>query len=103
MAWQLIAGVYMPISDNIDLGVKYRYFRTGKLNFNDSFTFPAVGAGTSGGTAFFDVHDRFSSHSVLASLVYNFGAPLPSAASAASAPAASAAASPATQTARTDR
>ena len=26
MAWQLIAGVYMPISDNIDLGLKYRLF-----------------------------------------------------------------------------
>ena len=43
-AWQLIAGVYMPISDNIDLGLKYRYFRTGKLNFNDTFIFAAVGA-----------------------------------------------------------
>ena len=36
-AWacQLLAGVYMPISDNVDVGLKYRYFRTGKLNFND--------------------------------------------------------------------
>jgi opacity protein-like surface antigen len=26
-AWQAIAGVTMPVSHNIDLGVKYRYFR----------------------------------------------------------------------------
>src|SRR6478672_7757957 len=30
-AYQLLAGVYMPISDNVDVGLKYRYFRTGKL------------------------------------------------------------------------
>ena len=42
-AWQLLAGVYMPISDNIDVGLKYRYFRTGKLNFNDEFAFSPVG------------------------------------------------------------
>ena len=42
-AYQLLAGVYMPISDNIDVGLKYRYFRTGKLNFNDEFAFSPVG------------------------------------------------------------
>ena len=31
-AWQLLAGVYMPLSENIDLGLKYRYFRTGSSN-----------------------------------------------------------------------
>ena len=40
-AWQLLAGVYAPISDNIDVGLKYRYFRTGHLNFNDNDAFVA--------------------------------------------------------------
>ena len=31
MAWQGIAGVYMPVGTNFDIGLKYRYFRTGKL------------------------------------------------------------------------
>ena len=32
-AWQLIAGARTAISANIDLGLKYRYFSTGKLDF----------------------------------------------------------------------
>ena len=35
-AWQLIAGIRAAISPNIDLGLKYRYFNTAKLNFRDS-------------------------------------------------------------------
>ena len=73
-AWQLLAGVYMPVSDNIDVGLKYRYFHTGNLDFNDSVTFAGVGAG-SGGVAAFDAGNHYSSHSLLASLVFNFGAP----------------------------
>ena len=72
-AYQLIAGARMPVSDNVDVGLKYRYFRTGKLNFADEFDFVPVGAGLSGGTAFLDTSDRFSSHSLLASLIFNFG------------------------------
>ena len=34
-AYQLIAGVRYAISPNIDIGLKYRYFRTGKLDFAD--------------------------------------------------------------------
>ena len=67
-AYQAIAGVRVPISSNVDVGLKYRYFRTGKLNFQDSATL------TDAGVAFAN-SDKFSSHSVLASLVYNFGAP----------------------------
>src|SRR6185295_7326907 len=43
-AWQLLAGVYAPISDNIDIGIKYRYFRSSKLDMSDSAAFTA-GAG----------------------------------------------------------
>jgi opacity protein-like surface antigen len=71
-AWQLLAGVYAPVSDNIDVGLKYRYFRTGKLDFNNDFVFAGTEGG-SAGTAVFGIDDRFSSHSLLASLVYNFG------------------------------
>jgi len=80
-AYQGIAGVRAALSDNIDVGLKYRYFRTGRLNFDDTFTFTGVGNG-SGGTATFDARNRFSSHSLLLSLSYAFGgareaAPLP--------------------------
>jgi opacity protein-like surface antigen len=81
-AWQLRAGVYTPISDNLDIGLKYRYFRAGKSSGSDAFPFTA-GTGTcgtatcSGGTAFFDTDSRFTSHSLLASLVYNFASAAP--------------------------
>lgn len=72
-AWQLIAGVRTAVSQNIDVGLKYRYFRTGHLDFNDSVAFAGTGTG-SGGTVFLDAGNHFSSHSLLASLTYNFGA-----------------------------
>ena len=83
LAWQLLAGVYAPVSDNIDVGLKYRYFRSSNLNMNDTVAFAAgagpcgpVGAASpcSGGTATFGLSDHFASHSLLASLVYNFAA-----------------------------
>ena len=71
-AYQLLAGVRTAVSQNVDVGLKYRYFRTGKLNFNDDFGFVGVGTG-SGGTVFFDGSNKFSSHSLLASLIFNLG------------------------------
>jgi opacity protein-like surface antigen len=69
-AYQAIAGVRVPVSSNVDVGLKYRYFRTGKLNFANDATLADSGVAlTSNG--------HFSSHSVLASLIYNFGAPPP--------------------------
>ncbi|UYV14936.1 OmpA family protein [Porphyrobacter sp. ULC335] len=58
-AWQLIGGVRLAVTDNVDLGVKYRYFVA------DNFDFQA--ANGRGLTA------DYSAHSVLASLTYNFG------------------------------
>jgi opacity protein-like surface antigen len=77
-AWQLIAGAYMPVSSNIDIGLKYRYFRTRSTNSSQTFAFaaaaPTCGAvACSGGTATFFNDSRFSSSSLLASLIYNFG------------------------------
>lgn len=58
-AWQLLAGVRTPVTENLDVGLKYRYFRQDGLEFivSDSD----------------DFNTDFSSHSVLLSLTYNFG------------------------------
>ncbi len=67
-AYQLIAGVGVPISQNIEVGLKYRYFRTGKLNFSEDFS-------DTDADISFTNNSRFSSHSLLASLIFGFGAP----------------------------
>src|SRR6185503_11971367 len=82
-AWQLIAGAYMPVSSNIDIGLKYRYFRGPKNNGSNTFPFTVPTGAVCGptgatftcspGTATFLSNGRFSSHSLLASVVYNFG------------------------------
>jgi opacity protein-like surface antigen len=97
LAWQLIAGVYAPISGNLDVGLKYRYFHAGSNNASRSIAFSpgATDCGPvedtfacSGGTVTFNNSSKFTSNSILASLVYNFGgasAPPASPAAAASA------------------
>ncbi len=88
-AMQAIAGVRYAITPNIDVGLKYRYFRTGKLDLNDDpglltgnsdrTTFPAVVPtfrdARTNATVFTDFEQKFRSHSVLASLIFNFGRP----------------------------
>ena len=69
-AYQLIAGVRVPISNSIDAGLKYRYFRTGSLNFSDNAVFTDA-------DILLTNDSKFSSHSLLASLIFNFGAPEP--------------------------
>jgi opacity protein-like surface antigen len=64
-AGQIIAGVRHAITPNLDVGVKYRYFRTARLSFGDSFD-----DGTD-----FSARGKLRTHSLLASLIYNFGAP----------------------------
>ncbi len=79
-AWQAILGTRYAISPNIDLGLKYRYFRTGNLDFGSetvSFSdgdilFPDTGTVT---VAADDIN--FKSHSLLASLIFNFAPPPP--------------------------
>ncbi|MFO6447475.1 OmpA family protein [Erythrobacter sp. NE805] len=58
-AWQLIGGVRLPVTRNLDLGVKYRYFNV------DDFRLQATNGA--------DVSADYSAHSVLASLIFNFG------------------------------
>ena len=71
-AYQAIAGVRMPVSTNVDVGLKYRFFRTGKLNFEDNFR-------ETDADILFTNDSKFSSHSLLASLIFKFGAPAPAA------------------------
>lgn len=60
-AWQGLAGIRMAVSNNLDLGVKYRLFNT-KLDFSDGPD---------------RLDGKFRSHSLLASLTYNFAPPPP--------------------------
>ena len=67
-AWQAIAGVRYAISPNVDLGLKYRYFRGNKVGEDVTFDDGVV-------SGFVNSNARFKSHSLLASLIFNFGAP----------------------------
>ena len=63
-AWQLLAGVRAPLTDNIDVGLKYRYFNTSNLDLVDS-------RGR-------DASTKWKSHSLLGTIGFNFGgAPAP--------------------------
>ena len=62
LAWQAIAGVRTAVTDNVELGLKYRFFNA---------KFELEGGGE-------QLSDRFRSHSLLASLTYNFAPPTPS-------------------------
>jgi opacity protein-like surface antigen len=87
-AWaaQAIAGVRTSLRPNVEVGLKYRYFRTSSLNFAGR---PIEFAGNphvefAGGLMLVEqdsaaitpqLSDRLHSHSILASLTFNFGAP----------------------------
>lgn len=72
LAWQLIAGVRTAITPNIDVGLKYRFFNVSDLRYSDVRpAFPGDPLST------FGVETDFRSHSLLASVLFNFGAPLP--------------------------
>jgi opacity protein-like surface antigen len=62
IAWQIVAGVRAPITPNLDLGLKYRFFNTQGLDYRSDD---------------FDLDGRMRTHSLLASLIYNFAAPAP--------------------------
>lgn len=94
-AYQLIAGARYAISDNIDFGLKYRYFQTDRLDLVDGSavllngnpnrfvvnpTTPTIVDQTTNAALSTSFDQKFRSHSVLASLIFNFGrseAPLP--------------------------
>ena len=58
-AWQLMAGARLPLSDAVDIGVKYKYFNLDNLNIRN------VDENR--------IDTGLSSHSVLASRAFNFG------------------------------
>jgi opacity protein-like surface antigen len=64
-AYQGIAGLRYALSSNLDAGVKYEYFRTGRLNFSDAFAVNGTNFTTSSS-------GHLASNNILASLVYNF-------------------------------
>jgi opacity protein-like surface antigen len=77
-AYQGIAGLRYALTPNLDAGVKYEYFRTGKLNFDDAFA-------VNGTNYTSNAKGHYASNNILASLVYNFNsreaaAPIPAAA-----------------------
>lgn len=61
-AWQALAEVRRALSANVDVGLKYRFF-----NVDNAKLALADGSGTT--------KNDFRSHSLLASLIYNFGEP----------------------------
>ena len=67
LAWQGILGLRYAVSQNFDVGLKYRYFNVSKLKFSDS----------SAQRLAIDLDGRWRSHSLLLSLIYNFAAPPP--------------------------
>jgi opacity protein-like surface antigen len=62
-AWNLLAGVYKPISDHVDIGLKYRWMNVSAVN-----TFSVNGL---------PISEKFRSHSLLLTLTYNFFEPAP--------------------------
>jgi outer membrane protein OmpA-like peptidoglycan-associated protein/opacity protein-like surface antigen len=63
-AWQLLAGVRAPLTETIDVGLKYRFFNTDDLGLVD--------------TRGRDVNAKWRSHSLLGTIGFNFGgAPAP--------------------------
>jgi opacity protein-like surface antigen len=64
-AWQVIAGIRHAVSDNVDVTLKYRFFNVGDVRFVTEE--PPVD----------DAHGHFRSHSLLAGITFNFGAPPP--------------------------
>jgi OmpA-OmpF porin, OOP family len=58
-AWQALAGVRYPVSDKIDLGLKYRFFNAKNVDV-------MLASGT-------EANPKWRSHSVMATLAYNLG------------------------------
>ena len=63
LAWQLLAGVRAPLSDNWDVGLKYRYFNAENVDLIDPLGRPFEG--------------DFNSHSLMGTFTYNFGGEAP--------------------------
>ena len=69
-AFQGIAGAAVPIAANLELGVKYRYFQTGSLDFRGGASFANAATGATSVSQFAE-HGKFRSNSLLVSLTYD--------------------------------
>ncbi|MET1755021.1 outer membrane beta-barrel protein, partial [Novosphingobium sp. RD2P27] len=58
-AWQALAGVRAPVTENIDMGLKYRFHNVDNLSMVSTLGAPIEG--------------RWRSHSLLGTVAYNFG------------------------------
>ena len=77
-AYQAIAGIRGAITPNVDLGLKYRFFNTTKFEMVGESFGPAFGGGAVGSRfPTQGVRGKLRTHSLLASLIFNFGAPEP--------------------------
>jgi OmpA-OmpF porin, OOP family len=64
-AWQALAGIRAPLSDNVDAVLKYRFFNADNVNLIN--------------VANTTLDGRFRSHSILGGVTYNFYTPEPAA------------------------
>ncbi|HAF40259.1 MAG TPA: flagellar motor protein MotB, partial [Sphingobium sp.] len=67
-AWQAIAGVRYPVTNNVDVSLKYRFFNQDDIKLIPAYT-------TIGGPAGSTADTKLRTHSLLLGLTYNFGAP----------------------------
>ena len=63
IAWQLLAGINAPLTDNVDVGLRYRMFTAEDVELVDL-----------GGRS---LDEKWRTHSIMGTLTYNFGAPTP--------------------------
>lgn len=69
LALQGVAGIRYAITPQLDVGLKYRYFRSHRLEYSNIIN----ELNASGIT--YDARSRFRSHSLLFSIIYNFAEP----------------------------
>ena len=62
-AYQGLAGVRAPLTDHVDVSIKYRFFTVDKVRLID--------------VSNAEYNGKFRSHSILGGLTYNFGSPTP--------------------------
>ncbi|WP_255254695.1 outer membrane protein, partial [Novosphingobium sp. Chol11] len=65
-AWQALAGIRYPLTNNLDVSLKYRFFNQDDINLVPAYT---TAVGVAGG----DVETKLRTHSLLLGLTYNFG------------------------------
>jgi OmpA-OmpF porin, OOP family len=70
-AWQILAEARYPVSSQVDIGLKYRYFQASDFNFGP---FCSISCGA---TLSYRLKGKYRSNSLLASLVYNFAGAAP--------------------------